>query len=66
MNRLSLTKKKIAKEFEVSEVTITKVLEKLELYKNIIVSNKLTNIVIQKIRKNKRCKYKRKKKREVF
>ena len=31
LNELSVTKKKIAREFEVSEVTITKVLEKLEL-----------------------------------
>ena len=62
LNELSVTKKKIAREFEVSEVTITKVLEKLELYQDIILSNKLTNIVMQKIKKSKKSKQKRRKK----
>ena len=43
MNNIPLTKKLIAKNFKVSEVTITKAYRKLETYKDIITNDELTD-----------------------
>ena len=60
INKISMTKKKIARQFEVSEVTITKVLDKLEKHKRIILNNKLTALVVLKMNNQKPIKKKKK------
>ncbi len=47
INKLPITKKIIAKEFKVSEVTIAKVYKKLKEYKRILTSNKRTQKILQ-------------------
>jgi len=56
MNRISITKKKIARQFEVSEVTIAKVLEKLNIYKQIVISDEITDLVLKKMEKMEKMK----------
>ncbi len=48
MNKLSLTKKTIAKQLSVSEVTISKVYKKLTKYKRILISDKRTQKILKK------------------
>ena len=47
MNNLPITKKTIAVEFEVSEVTIAKTFKKLEFYKRILVNDELSNKLVK-------------------
>jgi transcription initiation factor TFIIIB Brf1 subunit/transcription initiation factor TFIIB len=49
----SLTKKKIAEEFNISEVTITKTYKKIELFKNILSDDNRVNELIRKIDETK-------------
>ncbi len=47
MNNLALSKKKIADEFEVSEVTISKVYKKLDKHKDILIDDEITNKILK-------------------
>ena len=49
IHQLPITKKTIAAEFNVSEVTITKAFRKLEKYKSILVNDELTNKLVKMI-----------------
>jgi len=62
INKLPLTKKIIAKEFKVSEVTISKVYKKLKKYKHILTSDKNTQKILQ-LKKQKMLKKSRVKKK---
>ena len=55
MNNLPITKKMIAKKFEVSEVTITKAYKKLCEYKKIILNNQLTDLCVTKMEEQKKA-----------
>lgn len=52
----SLSKKKIAEEFNISEVTITKTYKKIELFKNILSNDEKVNDIVKKIDENKKQK----------
>ncbi len=54
INKLPITKKMIAKEFDVSEVTITKAYKKLYRYRNILINDELTEILVEKLEEEKK------------
>lgn len=49
----SISKKKLSNKFKVSEVTITKTYKKIEQYKKILIDDKLTDKLVEIIKKNK-------------
>ncbi len=49
-NLKTITKKKLAKEFGISEVTITKTYKEIELYKKVLINNDKTNNIVVDIK----------------
>lgn len=49
LNKKNISKKKLSQIFKISEVTITKTFRKIYPFKNIILNDELTNILLQKI-----------------
>lgn len=55
INKLSsITKKKLAAAFEVSDVTITKAYKKIYAYKNVLANDKTVNKIIKKMKEDER------------
>ena len=53
IHNLSITKKTIGSKFAVSEVTITKAFRKLQLYKDIVLNDELTDKLVERLEKEK-------------
>jgi transcription initiation factor TFIIB len=53
INDLKITKRDISKSFGVSEVTLSKIFKRVLPYKDIIISDKLTNHIIEKTNKKR-------------
>ncbi len=49
LNKKNVSKKKLSQIFKISEVTITKTFRKIYPFKNIILDNEITNILLQKL-----------------
>ncbi len=49
LNKKNISKKKLSQIFKISEVTITKTFRKIYPFKNIILNDELTNMLLQKI-----------------
>ena len=49
LNKKNISKKRLSQIFKISEVTITKTFRKIYPFKNIILDNEITNILLQKI-----------------
>ena len=49
LNKKNVSKKRLSQIFKISEVTITKTFRKIYPFKNIILDNEITNILLQKL-----------------